>query len=600
MHSSSWMKNSYLFAATFALALVFFHCLPSPNLEGLPCQKDGDCAGLRCSNQGICILLGQQQEPAQEPSVETPQKETTTESPTANETKVPENVVHENTSPEKSREILPEEVIMEPDAGPKEQAVSDAGGTEHSNPTDTMLPDTRPPESCIMPLPEPGGFPDQPAPDAPIVQPKWQWVKGIGNIHRDPKEHRVLFDSKGNMYLVGGFGGTLTLGKHTLKASSRLSMFVAKMDPKGDWLWAKSAGGQGQDQVIAFGVNFGPKGNLYVVGSFGPEATIGSNTLIAQGGSDIFIAKLDTSGTWLSSEQLKGPGMGQAYHVTFDSKGDMILIGRFDKETTFGNITLKVRYYHDGFIAKRSAAGKWLWAKRMDSDLNHFDDVVVDSKDNIYAAAHVRDGWIFEGLVGPPDYSLGRILVFKLTPGGKLVWLREFLRDARYRGLKMLQQKYLFGAVKINQELKYQKNSTFPKKITASQDMVIFKADLNGCGYWVRKFGDRYGEDMWIDVDSKGDIYMSGIFERRGRFGGKLYNAIGVRDMVVAKMDAAGNWKWVQQIGNKGTAFKDPIRVFSDGLGSFYVLGRVTGSVKFGTHTFTPKTKETFFIAKFK
>ncbi|HRU48088.1 MAG TPA: SBBP repeat-containing protein, partial [Candidatus Syntrophosphaera sp.] len=68
----------------------------------------------------------------------------------------------------------------------------------------------------------------------------------------------------------------------------------AQLNP---WLWAKKAGGTGSDW--GYGIAVDTSGNSYVTGYFKGTATFGSTNLTSNGGYDIFVAKLDSSGNWL-------------------------------------------------------------------------------------------------------------------------------------------------------------------------------------------------------------------------------------------------------------------------------------------------------------
>ena len=70
------------------------------------------------------------------------------------------------------------------------------------------------------------------------------------------------------------------------------------------WLWAINAGGSNNDYCYSIGVD--ASGNIYVTGYFQGTATFGSNTLTSNGSSDIFIAKLDSSGNWLWARNAGG------------------------------------------------------------------------------------------------------------------------------------------------------------------------------------------------------------------------------------------------------------------------------------------------------
>src|SRR5207247_6993855 len=62
------------------------------------------------------------------------------------------------------------------------------------------------------------------------------------------------------------------------------------------WQWAKRAGGVGRDAGTR--VCLATDGALYVAGTFTYRANFGTNVLESAGGPDIFLAKMDLSGSF--------------------------------------------------------------------------------------------------------------------------------------------------------------------------------------------------------------------------------------------------------------------------------------------------------------
>ncbi|MEO8615629.1 MAG: hypothetical protein ABI600_10835, partial [Luteolibacter sp.] len=82
-----------------------------------------------------------------------------------------------------------------------------------------------------------------------------------------------------------------TLGKTTLSNSGDVfSMFVAGYDSTGKVLFARGAGTPGQVSGYSVAVDSG--GNLIVAGQLTDMAQVGHDSLLSQGSSDAFVAKL--------------------------------------------------------------------------------------------------------------------------------------------------------------------------------------------------------------------------------------------------------------------------------------------------------------------
>src|SRR5262245_31027845 len=91
----------------------------------------------------------------------------------------------------------------------------------------------------------------------------------------------VAVDSSGNSYVTGTYFGTLTFAPGapgvtvTAPSGNGSDIFVAKYDSSGTAVWARSAGGVGND--TGQGIAVDGSGNSYVTGQFG-----GKNLFVAK------------------------------------------------------------------------------------------------------------------------------------------------------------------------------------------------------------------------------------------------------------------------------------------------------------------------------
>src|SRR5690606_35340757 len=118
----------------------------------------------------------------------------------------------------------------------------------------------------------------------------FEWATKAGGPSND-RGYGIATDASGNSYVTGTFQGSVNFGNTSLTATAWEDIFIAKLDPQGNFLWATRAGGGPKD--IATDVS----GNCYVIGSFSGTSDFGSITLTASNtGRNIFIAKLDPAG----------------------------------------------------------------------------------------------------------------------------------------------------------------------------------------------------------------------------------------------------------------------------------------------------------------
>ncbi|MGB1120241.1 MAG: T9SS type A sorting domain-containing protein, partial [Chitinophagales bacterium] len=135
---------------------------------------------------------------------------------------------------------------------------------------------------------------------------------------------------------------------------------IQKLDPSGNYLWAKSFGGTSND--VGRSITVDASGNVYTTGSFigtvdfDPGA--GTNNLTAQGNDDVFIQKLDPSGNFLWAKSFGGTSWDYGYSIALDASGNVYTTGNFQLTVDFdpgaGTNNLTPQGGYDVFIQKMS------------------------------------------------------------------------------------------------------------------------------------------------------------------------------------------------------------------------------------------------------
>src|SRR5207247_8848241 len=116
----------------------------------------------------------------------------------------------------------------------------------------------------------------------------------------------VAIDVAQNVYVAGQITGTNTFGATELRAPGETNLFIAKLNSSGTaWLWARAVGGAGVDSANALAV--GTNNNAYIAGQYTGAATFGTTTLnSAWNTADSFSAKIDSYGNGLGSRPAGG------------------------------------------------------------------------------------------------------------------------------------------------------------------------------------------------------------------------------------------------------------------------------------------------------
>ena len=422
--------------------------------------------------------------------------------------------------------------------------------------------------------------------------PYWQWAVKAGGDGKD-WSMSIATDSQENQYVTGHFEGTATFGTHTLTANGGqlgVDLFVAKLDPNGNWLWAVKAGGIGNE--IGNDIAVDGAGNAYVTGFFKGTATFGTHTLTASGEEDIFIAKLDTSGNWLWAVKAGGTGDELGYGIALDGSGNAWVTGMFEGTATFGSQTLTSRGDSDIFAAKLDTSGNWIWAVRAGgTNLDMGLDIAVDIAGNAWVTGN------YISLASFGSHTLTELggFVAKLDPNGNWLWAVRAGHDGR--GVVIDTVAGLGAAYVVGE---FESTATFGSQTLTSsgmRDVYVAKLNPNGNWLWAVKAGGTGDERGYgIAVDGVGKAYVIGEFRNTATFGVHVLTSSGEWDIFAAKLDSFGNWLWAVEAGGTFNDYGYGIAV--DGIGNAYLTGKIEGTTTFGTHILTANGFGDVYVAK--
>lgn len=141
---------------------------------------------------------------------------------------------------------------------------------------------------------------------------------------------KLARDSAGNLYLLGSYSSTFTMGSDTLPAGDFGETFIAKLSPSHEVLWARAIVGLGIQRPLDFTVNM--SGGVTVIGAYttksGEIFKIGSRTLessVSTNEASFFIVRYDDAGTitWVSNVQ--AADLNSKVWIVEDLAGEMFI-----------------------------------------------------------------------------------------------------------------------------------------------------------------------------------------------------------------------------------------------------------------------------------
>ena len=327
------------------------------------------------------------------------------------------------------------------------------------------------------------------------------WAESAGGSSFD-SGNGIALDGDGNSYVTGVFQETTSFGGTPLTSNGSGDMFIAKYDPDGTLIWAKSAGGTSLD--VGRGIAVDSDGNSYITGHFFFSANFGDTTLTADGGNNIFIVKYDPDGMLIWAKSGEGNGNLDGRSIVVDDSRNSYVTGDFFGTAIFGNTTFISSGSTDILIAKYDPDGMLIWAKSaggISSDQGN--GIAVDGDGNSYITG------FFGEIVSFGDTTL--------TSSGSL-------------------------------------------------DILIAKYSPDGTLIWAKNAGGTFRDDSkGIAVDDDGNSHVTGFFDGTASFGDTTLTSNGSREFFIAKYDSTGMLIEVQRAGGTGSHEGNAIALDGDG-----------------------------------
>ena len=248
-------------------------------------------------------------------------------------------------------------------------------------------------------------------------------VYGSGGIDLTPQN---------DVLITGFFTDTIKMGAYTLiSAAQSYDMFVAKINPSGNILWARRYGGNSSDYARSIASD--NLGNIYFTGYFRDSISFDSIYFdMDKGIYDFMIVKLDPNGNVVWARR-GGPDNYYVRGHAITVQGDQIFVEGLARswnsslpEITFGDKVFISEFEANSFLANYTTSGELNWVKLF--KVNNYNSplykIDTDPPGNIYAGGIFLDTLIVESnlMEGPSDsYSY---FILKYSPEGDFRWIK--------------------------------------------------------------------------------------------------------------------------------------------------------------------------------
>lgn len=406
---------------------------------------------------------------------------------------------------------------------------------------------------------------------------------------------RSVSDEFGNIYLTGGFTGSIVVNEQLFESTQGYDVFLVKVNTNDEIEWIRTGNGAELDEEF-FSIDGGvamaidKERNLYIGGGFVQSLTFNNGsgdslfTLKSSADStlniDLFVAKYDKDGTFewalggdsnsLGSTSSLEEGRNVVADIELDSQDYPYVIGSFSGTSLFGEV-VESKGSSDIFVASLDKDGsEAFWVSTFgtpgldsgisvstdtlgylnilasigegvidfpDSEISWDNDTGTD--DTMIMSLDVNGEWYFASFIGAGERITG--LDIESTQDG------SFYATGSFSGLAS------FAGSDIELEVSDQVTEGY-----------VVKYNLDGDALWARQFGNTNTEGLKVTSDANENIYVLGSFSGSAVFAKETEQPVvltttSTNDLFIAKYDAVGTFQWVKQISGSGSKSEDLI-----------------------------------------
>ena len=275
----------------------------------------------------------------------------------------------------------------------------------------------------------------------------FMWAKAMGGTLRDMGSD-IAVDDSGNVYIAGRFfHETVDFdpgpGVFNITSAGAWDIFVCKLDPAGDFVWASVMGGPSIESPPSLALD--ALGNAYTTGRHSEDADFDPGpgnfnfpSLGSPGSHGVFVSKLDSAGNFAWAKTFSGGQKEVGTGIAVDALGNVYTVGNFDNTVDFdpgpGTFNLTSNFNPNGsdtdfFVSKLDTLGNFVWAKAMGGTrIDHSLGVAVDGSGNVYTTGEFSGTVDFDpgegtfNLMTSGGSSNDNAFVSKLDSSGNFMW----------------------------------------------------------------------------------------------------------------------------------------------------------------------------------
>jgi len=336
-----------------------------------------------------------------------------------------------------------------------------------------------------------------------------------------------------------------------------ITTFVFSQDPA--IIWQNTIGGSEGD----FSISFEPTADGgYIVGGYSTSNASGDKTENSNGGTDIWIVKLDSNGAIVWQNTIGGSGEDLLISIKQTSDGGYI-VGAGSDSNISGDKTENSRGGLDYWILKLNTLGTIMWQKTYGGAQPEFDAYVVETADGGYFVGGYSDSDV-SGDKTDPTNGQRDYWALKLDSSGNMIWQNSIggaLVDRPVaNAFQTADGGFIIGGFSTSNA-----SGDKTENSLGGSDYWIVKLNATGAVVWDNTIGGS-DADLLRDINQTADGgYILGGYSKSNISGDKTENSQGDFDYWILKLNGNGNIVWQNTIGGSGIDYPRDVDQLADG-----------------------------------
>ena len=222
------------------------------------------------------------------------------------------------------------------------------------------------------------------------------WARQLGSPSSSDEGKGIALDNNGNVITCGAFNNTGDFdpgsGTYNMTPAS-YDIYISKLDNMGNFVFALQMGGPGIE--MPFDVAVDGSGNMLTTGYYQNGADFDPGTsnyvLNSNGGTDIFISKLNSSGNFVYAAGIGSTANDKGYAISSDNSGNAFVAGNFQGTADFdpgvGVYNLSSAGGQDAFFLKLDPTGNMQFARQVGGPMSDRGTAIsIDLSGNLLCA----------------------------------------------------------------------------------------------------------------------------------------------------------------------------------------------------------------------